>query len=178
MSAATSRAAWLPAGVDLTRPRLLLRAADVPAIQARVAREPWRSVVEAMLQRSALADGLSMDDHAIDSEMMKARSARNLAFLHAIDRTLAGGEVVPFPSPQARQAAGDRVRDLLLSMFDRSRLALDPPLGGWTSGAKKTISSRQSSATCHVPNSTPSARKSRKRRYKFVSNYSQLYSGR
>ena len=128
---ATSRAAWLPAGVDLTRPRLLLRAADVPAIQARVAREPWRSVVEAMLQRSALADGLSMDDHAIDSEMMKARSARNLAFLHAIDRTLAGGEVVPFPSPQARQAAGDRVRDLLLSMFDRSRLALDPPLGGW-----------------------------------------------
>jgi hypothetical protein len=126
-----SGAAWNPPGVDLSRPRVLFRPADLPAIRARIAREPWRSVVEAMLQRSALADTVALDDHALSSEMFKARAARDLAFLYAVDRMLVNGEVVPFPTAAARQAVGDRIRDLLKSMFTRDRLALDPPLGGW-----------------------------------------------
>ena len=126
-----ARGAWDPPGVDLSRPRLMFRAADLPAIQARAVVEPWRSVIEGMLQRSALADAVPLDDHAISAEMLKARAARNLAFLYAIDRTLVGGAVQPFASPAVRKATGDRVRDLLLSMFSRSRLALEAPLGGW-----------------------------------------------
>ncbi len=127
----TAGAQWPAPGIDLSRPRLMFRADELPSIHARVSREPWRSVVAAMLERIALADGVALDDHTIGSERIKARAARNLAFLHAIDRMIAGGAVAPFPSAAARQAAGDRVRDLLLSMFDRCRLALNPPLGGW-----------------------------------------------
>jgi hypothetical protein len=56
-----AQAAWNPAELDLARRRLLFRAADLPGIQARIAKEPWRSVVAAMLARSALADGVALD---------------------------------------------------------------------------------------------------------------------
>lgn len=131
LAPAVAGAQWLPQGIDLSRPRVMFRAGDVPTIQARADREPWRSVISDMLGRIALADGVALDDHTIASERIKSRAARSLAFLYAIDRTIVGGEVSPFPSAEARRRAGDRVRDLLLSMFDRSRLALNPPLGGW-----------------------------------------------
>lgn len=129
--AAPAHAAWEPDGVDLSRPRILFRAADLPGIQARVAQEPWRTVARRMASRAAQADAVASDDHAIASERVKARAARILAFFYAIDRTVSGTEVVPFASPEARRAAGDRVRDLLVNLFPRCRLALEEPLGGW-----------------------------------------------
>jgi hypothetical protein len=131
MVAAPAHAAWNPAGVDLSRPRLLFRSDELPAIQARMTQEPWRSLVQTMVGRIAQANGVSPDDHTLTSEMLKARAARNLAFLYAVDRTLVNGVVVPFPSAAARQAAGDRVRDLLLALYTRSRLAVTDALGGW-----------------------------------------------
>jgi len=140
---APARAAWLPEGVDLTRPRVDLRAGDVPAIQARLEREPWRTVAERMWSRIERAEDRDLDDHLIPAERDKTRAARNLAFFYAVDRKVVRGDpapgfptgvrVVPFASAAEREAAGDRVRELLVHMFNRSRLALDlgPGIGDW-----------------------------------------------
>lgn len=130
-AASAAQAAWQPPGVDLTRPRVLYRAADHDRIQTRLAREPYRSVFVDLLARSAMADAVGLDDHTIPSARIKARAAKNLAFAYAIDRTVLDGQVVAFPSLNARNAVGDRVRDLLVSMYPRSRIAVEPPLGGW-----------------------------------------------
>jgi PKD domain/Thrombospondin type 3 repeat len=125
-------AAWAPPGVDLTRPRILFRADELARVRERLdGREPYRTVVRDMARRAAQAEGVALDDHAIDSERIKARAAKVLAFLYAVDRTWDGEAVVPFASAEARRAVGDRVRDLLVHMYDRSRLAVRAPLGGW-----------------------------------------------
>ena len=125
------RAAWAPPGIDLSRPRILLRPGDVPALQARVEREPYVRILKDMRGRTNLANGVALDDHSVDGERFKARAAKNLAFLYAIDRTLDGGNVVPFPTPEARAAVGARVHELLLAMYTRHRVAVPPPIGGW-----------------------------------------------
>ncbi|MBY0277044.1 heparinase II/III family protein [Candidatus Binatia bacterium] len=125
------RAAWAPSGIDLTRPRILFRAGDVPALQARVVREPYAGILRSMRGRTNLANGVALDDHGVDGERIKARAAKNLAFLYAIDRTLDGNAVVPFPTADARAAVGTRVHELLLAMYTRHRVAVPPPLGGW-----------------------------------------------
>lgn len=124
-----ARAAWGPEGADLARPRILRF--DPAAVQARLDREPYRTIVRDLAGRVRLADGVALDDHAIESGRFKARAAKSLAFLYAIDRRLDGDVAVPFGSPAERAAAGARVRDLLVHLFDRSRLAVDPPIGGW-----------------------------------------------
>lgn len=84
-----------------------------------------------MMQRANASNGLALDDHTINAERIKGRAAKNLAFFYAVDRTVVGGQVVPFPTAEARAAVGARVQDLLLNMYDRSRLAVPAPLGGW-----------------------------------------------
>ena len=126
-----ARAAWTPPGVDLTRPRILFRAADLPVIQARLDREPYVRLMIEVLRRIRQADGVALDDHAIASERNKARAAKNLAFLYAIDRTVVDGAVVPFATAAERDAVAARARDLLLTMYTRCRLAVPPPLGGF-----------------------------------------------
>ncbi len=127
----TAVAAWEPEGVDFTRPRILYRSGDLPAIQARLAREPYRTIVADMQARTALAEAYTLDDPGITAHRLKSRAAKNLAFLYAADRTLVAGEVVPFPTPADREATGERVEALLVNLFDRSRLAVPPPVGGW-----------------------------------------------
>jgi hypothetical protein len=119
-------------GVDLRRPRIAFRSQDLPTIQARLdGREPYRTVVADMVQRIALAERYPLDDTSIEGHRCKARAAKDLAFLFAVNRTLVDGQVVPFPTEADRQAAGDRVRDLLLNLFPHSRLGVAPPDGGW-----------------------------------------------
>lgn len=129
--ASAAEAAWAPPGVDLTRPRILFRAGDEPLLQARAAREPYVEILKDMRGRTNLANGVALDDHTIESERFKARAAKNLAFLYALDRTLVGGAVVPFPTPADRAAVGQRVHDLLRAMYTRHRVAVPAPLGGW-----------------------------------------------
>ena len=131
VTATSAGAAWAPPGVDLSRPRILFRTGDVDVLRARVAREPYVGVLKAMRGRTNLANGVALDDHGIDSERFKARAAKNLAFLYAIDRTVDGNAVVPFATPEARAAVGARVHELLLAMYTRHRVAVPPPLGGW-----------------------------------------------
>ena len=38
---------------------------------------------------------------------------------------------MPFPSPADRAAIGTRVQELLVAMYNRHRVAVPPPLGGW-----------------------------------------------
>jgi len=126
-----AQGAWDPPGVDLSRPRLLLGGADLAGIRERLEREPYRTLFERLLARAADADDVALDDDSIGAHRRKSRAAKNLAFAYALDRTLVAGEVVPFPSPAARRAVGDRVRELLLNLFPRSRIAVPPPLGDW-----------------------------------------------
>jgi hypothetical protein len=116
-------AAWTPAGVDLTRPRLLLRPGDVPVLHDRLAREPYRTLLERIVSQTESALGWDLDDDSIPAEREKSKAAKNLAFLYALDRTVVAGAVVPFPTPEARAAVGDRVRTYLLAMYTVSRIA-------------------------------------------------------
>lgn len=128
-------AAWAPDGVDLTRPRLLFRAGERAAIQAKLDQDPLPDalahVLDFMEARIAEAGGVPLDDHHVGPERIKARAARDLAFLYAVDRTRVGGVVVPFPTPADRAAAGDRVREWLLAMYTHSRIGVFGELGGW-----------------------------------------------
>src|SRR4051794_28968574 len=51
--------------VDLQRPRLLLRRADLPGVVARLGREPYRTLFGRVVERGAAADGVALDDHSI-----------------------------------------------------------------------------------------------------------------
>lgn len=124
-------AQWQPPGIDLARPRLLFRAGDLAGVQARLEREPYRSLLAEVLRRGRDADRVALDDHSINAERLKARAAKSLAFLYAIDRTVVDGAAVPFADAAAREAVGQRVHALLAAMYTRSRLAVPPPLGGW-----------------------------------------------
>jgi len=125
-------AAWTPpAGVDLARPRILLRSSEIPLAQERVLREPYRTLLAAVVARAADADAVALDDDGIAAHRRKSRAAKSLAFLYAIDRTIVAGELTSLSEIGQRQAVGDRVRELLLHVFARSRLAVEPPIGGW-----------------------------------------------
>ncbi|MBW2242213.1 MAG: heparinase II/III family protein [Deltaproteobacteria bacterium] len=117
--------------VDLTRPRILFFPEGVEAVQERLDREPYRTILRDMERRSRLADGIALDDHRINETRFKARAAKNRAFLYAIDRRIEGDRAKPFATAGERQAEGDRVRDWLLNLHDCSRLAPDCAFGGW-----------------------------------------------
>ncbi len=118
-------------GADLTRPRILFFPDGVEVVQARLDREPYRTILGDMERRSRLADGIALDDQRITETRFKARAAKNRAFLYAIDRRIEGDQAFPFASAEERQAEGDRVRDWLLNLHDCSRLSPDCAFGGW-----------------------------------------------
>ena len=65
LAAAPARAAWAPDGADLARPRILRLPADLAAVQDRLDREPYASIVRDLARRAQLADGVALDDHTI-----------------------------------------------------------------------------------------------------------------
>ncbi len=116
--------------VDLTRPRILGAGTDLAAIASRITREPYETVFRRLVNNARGWTSQSLDDDTIGAERVKAKAAKDQAFLFAIDRTIVDGEPAPFGSPADRQAAGDAARTLLLNMYTRSRLAVPAPLGG------------------------------------------------
>ena len=119
-----------PCSISLSRPRILGAGADVNVVTARLNREPYRTIFLRLDGIAKTWNGVALDDHSIASERIKAKAAKDLAFEYAINRTEVGGAPAAFPTPAARQAVGDRARDLLLNMYTRSRLAVPAPLGG------------------------------------------------
>jgi hypothetical protein len=143
-------AAWDPPdGVDLTRPRILFRRSDISILQARLEREPYRRLAQAMMQRVRQAESVALDDDSIEAHRFKSRAARNLAFFYAVDRTVRDSEVVPFASPEERQAAGDRVRELLSHLYARRR--------PWAAGIA-TSAHRKNCCSTRLPTTRCSAR--------------------
>jgi hypothetical protein len=100
-----------------------MRPGDVPVVQQRVLREPYRTQLARIVDQAASGSSWDLADHEIPAEREKSKAAKNQAFLYAIDRTVTGGVAVPFASAAARQAAGDQARDYLLAMYTVSRIA-------------------------------------------------------
>jgi hypothetical protein len=131
--AAPPTVAAIPAepALDLARPRILGAGVATAELQARLERSPYSRIFRQLHNRAHQADGIPLDDHTIGSQRTKAKATKDLAFEYALDRTVAADDtIVPFADPAARAAVGDAVRDHLLSMYTRSRLAVPPPLGG------------------------------------------------
>lgn len=118
-------------GAGLAHPRTLFAPGDEPALQARLATEPYRTVFVTSHARAQVWKTRPLDDQTKEGDRDRGRAAKALAFEYALDRTVVDGEIVPFPDDAARQAVGDEVRTLLLHLFPRNRMAVDPPLGGW-----------------------------------------------
>src|SRR3954470_5061359 len=116
--------------LDLARPRILAAGTTPDVGRARLDREPYRTIFGRVNFHAHEAAGIAPDDHTIGSERIKTKATKDLADEYALDRTLVNGSIVPFPSVATRTAAGDTVRDQLLAMYTRSRLAVPPPLGG------------------------------------------------
>jgi hypothetical protein len=118
--------------LDLTGPRILAPGVPVAELQTRLGRDPYERIFRQLHARAHQADGVALDDHTIGAERTKAKSTKDLAFEYSIDRTVAadGTTIVPFADASARAAVGDLVRDHLLNMYTRSRLAVPAPLGG------------------------------------------------
>lgn len=118
-------------GTGAAFPRVVYDPGTEATLRYRVSREPLRTVFLNMDARASSWDDRTLGDPAINAQRDLTRAAKVRAFQYAIDRTVIGGEVAPFASAADRQAAGDFARDVLLQVYDRSRLAVPPPIGGW-----------------------------------------------
>ena len=116
--------------LDLARPRIVAAGTDLDVVRARLDREPYRTIFVRVDFHAHESDSIAADDHTIASERTKAKTTKDLAFEYALDRTVINSTIAPFASAAARTATGDLVRDHLLTMYTRSRLAVGPPLGG------------------------------------------------
>ena len=130
--AAPATAVWsgVP-GAGGPRPRAVLTPGTEADLAARVGRDPYRAIfLEAHARHEARRATRTPGDPGREPQKDMARAARWLAFEYAIDRTVVGGQVVPFPDAAARQQTGAIVEELLQGAYGRSRLAVPPPLGG------------------------------------------------
>ncbi len=133
-TAGTATTSEVPApvpGADAPRPRVLYDPGSEATLRARLEREPYRTVFLRTHQQAASWQNATLGDHSVNAQRELTRVALIRSFEYALDRTVIGGAIVPYPDAAARQAAGDQVRDILLQILDRSRLAVPPPIGGW-----------------------------------------------
>ena len=122
------------AQLDIARPRILLRSADVATVRSRVDRSPYSLLIQRMDAQIASAPAPSPSDQAkcgltpnIGAEESKARAAKDLAFLYIINRVWDSTSAkVTVPSVSARAAIGDRARDYLLASCTTSRIRIQP----------------------------------------------------
>src|SRR6185436_17184272 len=114
------------------RPRIIMSPADLPVVQARLGREPYRSMLHDLQARAEAAPPPNQADQADcvqtanrTREERKTRAAMDLAFLYLVDRVsdpVTGDAVVP--SAAQRQAIGDTARDHLRWMCTQSRIPI------------------------------------------------------
>lgn len=119
-------------GTGAARPRVLHDPGAEDLLRDRLGREPYRTVfVRSHGQATSFWSSSTLGDLSINNQRNLLRAAQVRAFEYSLDRTVVDGQVVPFPTAEARRAAGDQARDVLLQMIDRSRLAVAAPIGGW-----------------------------------------------
>lgn len=112
-------------GAGTPRPRAVYEPGTEDDLAARLEREPYRSIfLEAHALHEARRLSRTPGDPDRHAQKDMARAARWLAFTYAIDRTVLGGEIVPFPDESSRLEVGAIVEELLLGLYDRSRFAV------------------------------------------------------
>ncbi len=122
------------ARLDLARPRVELRASDIPIVQQRLDRAPYSTLLSRAAVKVAEAASPSAADQVecgltanIGREEGKARAAKDLAFMYAVNRTWSTtSNTVVEPTPAERQAIGDRARDYLVNSCITSRIHIQP----------------------------------------------------
>ncbi|MEZ5138548.1 MAG: heparinase II/III family protein [Acidimicrobiales bacterium] len=130
--AAAPPAATAPApGAGRPFPRVAYAPGTEDQLRDRLEREPHRTLFLEAHQRAEGQDDRALGDHSIAAQRDLTRAAKWRAFEFALDRTVIGGAIVPFPSEAERLAAGRVAADVLEQLLPRSRLAVDPPIGGW-----------------------------------------------
>ena len=67
-------------GTAMARPRTLYRPGEVPTLQARVEREPYRTVFVQMHQRADQYDDRTLGDHSVEAQRDLTRAAKVRAF--------------------------------------------------------------------------------------------------
>ena len=131
-TAAAPTAASAPApGAGAAFPRVAYVAGAEDQLRDRLEREPHRTLFIEAHQRAEGQDDAALGDHSINAQRDLTRAAKWRAFEYALDRTVVGGAIVAFPSAAERLAAGRFAADVLAQVLPRSRLAVDPPIGGW-----------------------------------------------
>lgn len=118
--------------IGAQRPRTSYTPGTEAMLVERLTREPYRQIfldAHALHEARRLSRTPGDPDRFAQKDM--ARAARWFAFEYALDRTVIDGEIVPFPDEAARQERGAIVEELLLGAYERSRIAVGPPLGGW-----------------------------------------------
>lgn len=118
-------------GTGRPRPRIAYSPGQEDELRDRLTREPYRSVFLTSHARAEVWNARPLGDDTLQAHRDLSRAAKWLAFEYALDRTVIGGAIVAFPDAAARQATGERVRELLGNLYPRSRLAVPPPIGGW-----------------------------------------------
>lgn len=118
-------------GLGAARPRVAFDPDYETVLRDRLGREPYATVFRNLHARTRSYLASTVGDPTIVAQRNLSRAAKGLAFEFALDRTVADGTIVPFPDSDARAAIGEEVETLLLAMYDRSRLAVPAPLGGF-----------------------------------------------
>lgn len=119
-------------GLHGERPRTSYTPGTEALLVERLTREPYRQIfldAHALHEARRLSRTPGDPDRHAQKDM--ARAALWFAFEYALDRTVVDGDIVPFPDDAARHGRGQIVEELLLGAYDRSRIAVPPPLGGW-----------------------------------------------
>ncbi len=120
--------------LNVARPRILLRAADIPVVDRRLARAPYSTLLQRMDTEIAQAAPPSAADQAncglsanIGREEGKARAAKDLSFMYAVNRIWdSTTRRAAVPTTTQRTALGDLARDYLVDTCTTSRIHVDP----------------------------------------------------
>lgn len=133
-AAAAPRVVSDVARLKLARPRILLRTADIPVVDRRLARAPYSTLLQRMDAQVAQTSPPSAADQAdcglsvnIGREEAKARAAKDLSFMYSVNRIWdTTTSTVVIPTAAQRQAVGDLARDYLVDTCTTSRTHIDP----------------------------------------------------
>jgi hypothetical protein len=118
-------------GTGAPRPRVQYDPGSEADLRSKLTRDPYARVFRDLHGRTSSYLTATIGDPAIVAQRNLSRAAKNLALEYALDRTVINDTIGPFASPSDRTAVGDQVRALLLALYDRSRMAVPAPLGGF-----------------------------------------------
>lgn len=117
--------AWQVGDMDPTPvPRSLYGPGEEDVLRARLSREPYLALYASVLNTANRS--YTLDNHDNTTALNRGNIAKTAAFVYAMNRTISGGQPVPFPDEDSRLAYGRKAETLLLNMYTRSRMTSLP----------------------------------------------------